>query len=137
MQNISTYNFTGKRAIVRVDFNVPLHHGKVMDELRIEAAIPTIKYLIEQKAKIILASHLGRPDGKPVEEFSLEPVAILLSKLLNREVLFLHDCVGESVQATDDAHRSHVELGTLHGPLPHEAGDVVLLGGHGWNISYW
>jgi len=86
-----------KRVFVRVDFNVPLHNGKVMDELRIEAAVPTIKYLIEQKAKIILASHLGRPDGKPVEKYSLEPVAVLLSKLLNREVYFMHDCVGETV----------------------------------------
>ncbi len=87
-----------KRVFARVDFNVPLHNGKVLDELRIEAAVPTIKYLIEQKAKIILASHLGRPDGKPVEEYSLEPVAVLLSKLLNREVYFMHDCVGDSVR---------------------------------------
>lgn len=87
-----------KRVFTRVDFNVPIHKGKVLDELRIEAAVPTIKYLISQHAKVILASHLGRPDGKPVEEYSLEPVAVLLSKLLDREVYFLHDCVGEKVQ---------------------------------------
>ena len=87
-----------KRVLVRVDFNVPLHRGVVTDELRIEAALPTIQYLISQRAKIILASHLGRPDGKPDPRYSLEPVAVLLSKLLRREVLFLHDCVGESVR---------------------------------------
>ncbi len=87
-----------KRVLVRVDFNVPTHNGKVTDELRIEVALPTIQYLLSQRAKVILASHLGRPDGKPDSKYSLEPVAILLSKLLRREVLFLHDCVGESVQ---------------------------------------
>lgn len=87
-----------KRVLVRVDFNVPTHNGKVTDELRIEAALPTIQYLLSQRAKVILASHLGRPDGKPDSKYSLEPVAILLSKLLRREVLFLHDCVGDAVQ---------------------------------------
>ncbi len=87
-----------KRVLVRVDFNVPIHKGEVTDELRIEAALPTIQYLLSQRAKVILASHLGRPDGKPDPKYSLEPVAILLSKLLKREVLFLHDCVGESIE---------------------------------------
>ncbi|MBP9826962.1 phosphoglycerate kinase [Candidatus Saccharibacteria bacterium] len=87
----------GKRVLVRVDFNVPLHKGKVTDELRIASALPTIKYLIAQKAIVVLASHLGRPDGKPIEKYSLEPVAISLSELLGREVMFLHDCVGEDI----------------------------------------
>ncbi len=94
-----------KRVFTRVDFNVPLKHGKVMDELRVQAAVPTIQYLLSQHATVILASHLGRPDGKPMGEYSLEPVAVLLSKLLNREVLFLHDCVGEDVQARVQAMR--------------------------------
>ncbi len=88
-----------KRVLTRVDFNVPVHKGKVTDDLRIIAALPTIEYLIRQKAKVVLVSHLGRPDGKPSDEFSLEPVAVLLSKLLKREVLFLHDCVGEDIKA--------------------------------------
>jgi phosphoglycerate kinase len=89
----------GKRVFLRVDFNVPIDNGKVGDELRIAAAIPTINYLIRQGAIVILASHLGRPDGKPTEKYSLEPVAIVLSELLKREVFFMHDCVGEKVKA--------------------------------------
>lgn len=89
----------GKRVFLRVDFNVPIDNGKVGDELRIAAAIPTINYLIRQGAIVILASHLGRPDGKPTEKYSLEPVAIVLSELLKREVFFMHDCVGEKVKS--------------------------------------
>jgi len=89
----------GKRVFCRVDFNVPLHDGKVTDALRVEAAMPTIQYLLKEGATVILASHLGRPDGQAVEKYSLEPVAILLSKLLNKEVIFVHDCIGPKVQA--------------------------------------
>lgn len=87
-----------KRVFVRVDFNVPIHDGKVGDELRIAAALPTIHYLIRQGAIVILASHLGRPDGKVQEKYSLEPVAVVLSELLKREVFFMHDCIGEDIE---------------------------------------
>ncbi|MEI7819029.1 MAG: phosphoglycerate kinase [bacterium] len=92
----------GKKVFCRVDFNVPIKDGKVTDDLRIESALPTIKYLLKEGATVILASHLGRPDGKPVEKYSLEPVAVVLSKLLDMEIVFIHDCVGDDVKARVD-----------------------------------
>ena len=89
---ITDLEVTSKRVIVRVDFNVPMsktEEGKITDNARIVAALPTIKYLIENNAKVILLSHLGRPKGEAKKEFSLEPVAKELSKLLNKEVKFL------------------------------------------------
>ena len=91
----------GKRVLVRVDFNVPLdNEGKITDDTRIRAALPTIKYLLEQGAKVILASHLGRPKGQRRDEFSLAPVAKRLEELLKQSVRKLDDCVGEQVEAT-------------------------------------
>jgi phosphoglycerate kinase len=84
----------GKRVIVRVDFNVPLKDGVVESDKRLKESLPTIKYLRDQKAKVILMSHLGRPDGKAVPEMSLAPVAKALSGLLGGEVKFASDCVG-------------------------------------------
>ena len=75
----------GKRVFCRVDFNVPMQDGKITDETRIRAALPTIQYLIDQGAKVILASHLGRPKGKVVEELRLTPVAKRLSELLGKK----------------------------------------------------
>lgn len=89
---ITDLDITSKRVIVRVDFNVPMSKsevGKITDNARILAALPTINYLIENKAKVILLSHLGRPKGEAKKEFSLEPVAKELSRLLNKEVKFL------------------------------------------------
>src|SRR5438034_5802645 len=89
---------SGKRVLVRVDFNVPLENGTVSDDTRIRAALPTIQYLIDHKAKTILCSHLGRPKGKPDPAHSLGPVGIRLSQLLEREVRTAPDCVGPVVQ---------------------------------------
>ena len=90
---------SGKRVLVRCDFNVPLKDGVITSDKRIVASLPTIKYLIENNAKVILCSHLGRPKGEVVPEFSLAPVAARLSELLGKEVKMATDVVGESAQA--------------------------------------
>ncbi len=88
-----------KRVLVRVDFNVPLSpDGKVLDDFRIRAALPTINYLIENNAKVILMTHLGRPKGRVVPNLRLDPVAKVLSELINRPVKKLNDCIGEEVK---------------------------------------
>jgi phosphoglycerate kinase len=85
----------GKRVLVRVDFNVPIKDGKVQDDTRIRASLPTIKYILDNGGAVIAMSHLGRPDGRPVPEFSLAPVSEKLAELLGRKVLFAKDCIGE------------------------------------------
>ena len=88
----------GKLVFVRVDFNVPLKNGEVEDDTRIKAALPTLNYLRERGARLVVASHLGRPKGKRVEELSLRPVAERLSQLLGEQVLMAPDVVGEEVE---------------------------------------
>ncbi len=85
-KSIRDVDLKGKRVFCRVDFNVPMKEGKITDETRIRAALPTIQYLVEQGAKVILASHLGRPKGQVVEEMRLTPVAARLGELLGKDV---------------------------------------------------
>ena len=94
----------GKKVLVRVDFNVPLNDkGEITDETRIKAALPTIHYLLEHGAKVILMSHLGRPKGEVKPEYSLAPVAARLDQLLNTKVTFAKDCIGPEAQSAVDA----------------------------------
>ena len=95
---VEDLNVTGKRVIVRVDFNVPLKDGKVESDKRLKESLPTIKFLREKNAKVILMSHLGRPDGKKVPDMSLRPVADALAGLLGAPVAFADDCVGPAAE---------------------------------------
>lgn len=96
---IKDIDIKGKKVLVRVDFNVPIIDGKITDDNRIVEAIPTIKYLLENGASVILMSHLGRPDGKFSEEFSLKPVAKRLSELMGMNVVMANDVVGDSAKS--------------------------------------
>ena len=113
MKYLDQLEVGGKKAFVRVDFNVPLDKsGKVTDDTRVRASLPTLNYILAHGGKVIVASHLGRPKGKRVEEFSLKPVAPILSALLKKEVPFIDDCIGEQTQAAVAAMK---------------AGDIILL----------
>jgi len=113
MKSIDEISLSGKKALIRVDFNVPLdEQGNIADDTRIKAHLPTIRCVIDQKGKAILASHLGRPKGKRVEKYSLKPVAQRLTDLLGKNVVFVDDCIGPEAEAAVAAMKE---------------GDVVLL----------
>lgn len=99
-KTVRDLDVAGKKVLVRVDFNVPLNDkGEITDDTRITASLPTIQYLLEQKAAVIMMAHLGRPKGKVKPELSLAPVAKHLGKLLGKKILFAPDCVGEAAKA--------------------------------------
>jgi phosphoglycerate kinase len=113
MKYVDQVDVKEKRVFIRVDFNVPMdEHGNITDDTRIRAHLPTINYVLDENAKVIVASHMGRPKGKRSEEFSLKPAAKRLSRLLQKDVLFLDDCVGPEVEKAVAAMKG---------------GDVVLL----------
>lgn len=98
-KTIKDVDLNGKRVLMRVDFNVPMDdNGNITDDIRIRAAIPTIKYAIDKGSKVILMSHLGRPDGQVVEKMRLAPIARRLEKLLGQKVAALKDCIGDDVK---------------------------------------
>ncbi len=118
MKSIRDVDVVGKKVLIRVDFNVPLKDSQmggkeVSNDGRIRAVLPTLKYLIENKAKVIVMSHLGRPDGQVIEKYSLDPAVLRLQELLGKIVINCGDCVGESVLQTVDQMKE---------------GDVVVLG---------
>src|SRR5687768_16318810 len=97
-RTIRDADVTGKRVLVRVDFNVPIEGGRITDDTRIEAALPTVRDLLDRGAAVILMSHLGRPKGKPTEELRLAPVAARLGELLGRDVKTTANVVGPDVE---------------------------------------
>ncbi|GED59523.1 phosphoglycerate kinase [Brevibacillus formosus] len=111
-KSIRDVELAGKRVFCRVDFNVPMQDGVITDDTRIRAAVPTIRFMMEAGAKVILASHFGRPKGQVVEEMRLTPVAAHLSSLLGKDVRKLEDCHGADVEAAVERM---------------ESGDVILL----------
>jgi phosphoglycerate kinase len=101
-RGVKDLDLKGKRVFIRVDFNVPIKNGVIGDDTRIRASLPTITYALEQGATVILASHLGRPKGKPNPDYSLKPVAARLSELLGRRVEFAEDSIGSAATAAID-----------------------------------
>ncbi|MBA2322353.1 MAG: phosphoglycerate kinase, partial [Deltaproteobacteria bacterium] len=118
----------GRTVLCRVDFNVPLKNGVIADDTRIQAALPTIAALREGGAKVVLCSHLGRPDGERKPEFSLLPVAERLASLIDTEVVFSHDIVGDEVAqlVKEQPPRGVILLENLRYDEREEAGDSAL-----------
>ena len=110
IKQLSHRELSGKRVLVRVDFNVPLQEGVITDDSRIKAAIPSIEYLLDNQATVLLISHMGRPKGKVVETLRLDVVAKRLQDLLNKPVLKLNDCIGDSIKSTLDSLNESIVL---------------------------
>jgi phosphoglycerate kinase len=99
MKTIKEIDITGKKVFVRVDFNVPLDEQQnITDDTRIQAVLPTLRYILDNNAKLIIASHLGRPKGKITPKMSLSPVAKRLGRLLKTKVVMAKDCIGSEVE---------------------------------------
>lgn len=98
MKSVRDFALRGKRVLLRADFNVPMDGNRITDDIRIRTVLPTIRYIMEEKGKLVICSHMGRPGGKVVAEFSLAPVAKHLEALLGRKVTLAPDCVGPAVE---------------------------------------
>lgn len=110
IKSVKDYNFKGKKVFVRVDFNVPIKDGKILDDTRIREAVETIKYIKDSGGKVILASHLGRPKGKRAEEYSLKPVSVHINNSFFK-VKFIDDCIGEKVlEAVNNLNNGEILL---------------------------
>ncbi len=104
--SIRDLELSGKRVFIRVDFNVPLDGGRVSDDTRIRETLPTLRLAIERGARLVLASHLGRPKGKVDPKYSLAPVVAKLSEMLGKPVAFASDCVGADAESKSKALRN-------------------------------
>ena len=122
--SITDLDLQAKRVFVRVDFNVPIADGRIEDDTRLQASLPTITYALDRGATVVLASHLGRPKGKPNPRLSLRPVADRLADLLNRPVAFASDCIGEEARRTVEEVASGLARRSAEGA---KAAGVVLL----------
>lgn len=110
-QTVRDIDVAGRRALVRVDFNVPIENGAVVDATRVAAVVPTVNYLVERGCPVVLMSHLGRPKGKPNPAMSLRPVAVVLAEHLGRPVRFIPDCLGTDAEtATANLEPGQVAL---------------------------
>ncbi|MBU4030809.1 phosphoglycerate kinase, partial [Patescibacteria group bacterium] len=98
MKTVRDFNFKNKKVLLRADFNEPLKDGELTSDFRIKAVLPTIKYLVKEGAKVILLTHLGRPKGNMVKQLRVDPVGKRISRLLNKPVKKLNDCIGEKVE---------------------------------------
>ena len=108
---IDEIDIESKRVFIRVDFNVPIEDGKVTDSSRIKAALPTIRHALKMKGRVVLASHLGRPKGKPKKEYSLEPVGLELARLLDMDVILTDDCIGDGARkVVSDLYSGRIAL---------------------------
>src|SRR5688572_16809208 len=99
LRTIDRAEVAGHRVLVRNDFNVPLEDGQVTDDLRVRASAPTLRWLLERRARVVCCSHLGRPKGKRDDRYSLEPVRPVLAEHLGREVAFVDDVAGDQARA--------------------------------------
>ncbi|HET9220547.1 MAG TPA: phosphoglycerate kinase, partial [Terriglobia bacterium] len=97
--SLNDIDVSHRRVFMRVDFNVPLRDGAITDDTRIEAALPSIRHVLDRTGRLILASHLGRPKGKPEPKYSLRPVIARLQELLGRDVQFSNDCIGSEAES--------------------------------------
>ena len=111
LRKIQDADVEGKTVLVRVDYNVPLEKGRVMDDRRIQASLPTIQWLLDRNAKVVLMSHLGRPEGSVTEDLRLDAVATCLGSILDRRIIKLDECIGEAVsKAVSEAKSGDVLL---------------------------
>lgn len=125
MKTIDDFSFEGQRALIRVDFNVPLKDGKITDDTRIQATIPTIQKILNDGGSVVLMSHLGRPKGEAKPEFSLSQIVEHLSKVLNVSVKFANNCIGEEAESLSSGLKSGevLLLENLRYHAGEEAGD--------------
>ena len=102
MKYLKDIDFKNKRVLLRTDFNVPLENGQILDDFRIRESLPTIEHILKQdKSKIVIISHLGRPEGKPDQQYSLEPVAKKLGELIGKEIIFIKDILSKGASRAE------------------------------------